>query len=97
MKVYLGEGAVAKVLEGRAELGSGDVAGAILVDGLEEGIVGIIGGLGSLVVFSQKGGEGLEVQGLGGEGNLAGQLRVVEELLCLGLIARLMVCCRQGI
>lgn len=78
--VYLGEGVVAEVLEGRAELGRGDVARGILVDGLEEGSVGFIGGLGSLVVGGQEGGEGLEVQGLGGEGNLAGQLGVVEEL-----------------
>jgi len=77
---YLGEGVVAKVDEGSTELGGGDVAGTVLVDGLEEVAVGIIGGLGALVVLGEEGRESLEVQGLGGELDLAGQLLIAKKL-----------------
>jgi len=79
--VYLGERVVAKVLEGRAELGRGEVAGAILVDGVEEGEVGLIGGLRALVLLGHQGAESLVIQRLGGEFDAVGQRGVVEELL----------------
>jgi len=78
---YLREGAVAKVLESGTELGRGDVAGTILVDGVEESTIGVIGGLSTLVVLDQQGREGLEIQSLVGELDASGQLGVVEELL----------------
>jgi len=80
--ISLRERAVAKVLEGSAELGRGNVARTVLVDVVEQSTVGLIGGLGSLVVLGHQGGEGLEVQGLGGELDVLGQLGVVEELDC---------------
>lgn len=77
---YLREGVVAKVNEGSTELGGGDVAGAVLVDGVEEMAVGVIGGLSSLVVLGEESTESLEVQGLSGELDLAGQLLIAEKL-----------------
>lgn len=77
---YLGEGVVAKVNEGGTELGRGDVARAVLVDGVEETAVGIIGGVSALVVLGEESAESLVVQGLGGELDLVGQLLIAEEL-----------------
>lgn len=68
------------MLESRAELGGGDVAGAVLVDGVEEGDVGVIRGLLALVLLGHEGAEGLVVQRLGGESDAVGQRGVVEEL-----------------
>lgn len=69
------------MLESGTELGRGDVAGTILVDGVEESTIGVIGGLSTLVVLDQQGREGLEIQSLVGELDASGQLGVVEELL----------------
>jgi len=80
VNIGLGERVVAKVDKGRAELGGGDVARAILVDGLEETAVGIVRGLGTLVVLGEDGSEGLVVQGLGGDLDLGGQLIIAEKL-----------------
>lgn len=68
------------MLEGSAELSGRDIARAILVDGVEQGDIGLIGGLGALVVLGQQGSEGLVVQRLGGELDALRQLGVVHKL-----------------
>ena len=72
------------MLESSTEFSSRDVAGTILVDGLEESTISLLRGLSTTVVLGQKGRESLVVQGLGGELNTVGQLGVVEELFITG-------------